>query len=714
MTNMAIRNNNLPTYGTPGWGATLNNYLRSLEARTSSLEERVNTNSKEGVSSSSISSYRGTGVITHDLVVYDKNNEANQDKYTEELKTTTLLTPDDNDNYSLTFQNLNCYIAPTLNQSAIVYKEPDNSQGLTISFESLGIEGTAMIVFHYADKTATLSIEPCYVGTDSTVADDITNISTNFCRLGYLTKIGTNVYYTPAPSIANIAFEDKVFLTNKPCYRLYRSDTLNNEYRIGEYDFMSEGLNFHTAGTTAGATSVVYESLYNIHNFKDDKVKYFTITSSTTEGGTTARETLTAPDSDHILVYYVTLAGIVFVYEYARDDNISDNNGLACLPIEMPSLLKENFRWLQPMEAMRVAKSKYGNEMLSHMNSYNGISPQIPATPIFGTNKYLQWQNFKLGVDVNSSNRTLQIQPVLTDESTTVALNVAGGTNDIDDITTKPGIFTYNSSIPHDLYFGGTTEENSVYNIIKDSNDEAYSLQFERPIIGPVSIKIKDDDITNNEIFLSPQKVTFKSEGDLDFIIDSGTGYIEYKETTDDTTEIKFSINNSQKLFIDEQAVIFGSGVFDGPVLSVNGGTNYFWNETKFIKSIAFGNGFDKDVMTCDSGTGNIITEGSVTAKDFTVTSDVRFKNIHSTFNDSGLSIINALPIYNYSLKTESENTTIGVTAQDLQQVLPQLVDSRNPEHYYIYESKLVYVCMQAIKELQEEIEALKTKLSEV
>ena len=124
-----------------------------------------------------------------------------------------------------------------------------------------------------------------------------------------------------------------------------------------------------------------------------------------------------------------------------------------------------------------------------------------------------------------------------------------------------------------------------------------------------------------------------------------------------------------------------------------------------------FGINYDYDTSSYKF---QVDAEGICSARTFEVTSDVRLKNLRSKFNESGLNIINELPIYNYSFKNKDDQLTIGITAQDLQKVLPQLVDSNNPDHLKIHETKLVYICMQAIKELQKELEELKIKISEV
>jgi hypothetical protein len=97
-------------------------------------------------------------------------------------------------------------------------------------------------------------------------------------------------------------------------------------------------------------------------------------------------------------------------------------------------------------------------------------------------------------------------------------------------------------------------------------------------------------------------------------------------------------------------------------------------------------------------------TAGTITATDFNSTSDNRVKENISTF-ENGLETIKQLRGVNYTLK-ENGRKSIGVIAQELEEVLPQLV--KDGEIKSVNYNGLIGVLIEAVKELSMEIEELK------
>jgi hypothetical protein len=97
-------------------------------------------------------------------------------------------------------------------------------------------------------------------------------------------------------------------------------------------------------------------------------------------------------------------------------------------------------------------------------------------------------------------------------------------------------------------------------------------------------------------------------------------------------------------------------------------------------------------------------TAGTITATDFNSTSDNRVKENISTF-ESGLETIKQLRGVNYTLK-ENGRKSIGVIAQELEEVLPELV--KNGEVKSVNYNGLIGVLIEAVKELSEEVKELK------
>ena len=118
-------------------------------------------------------------------------------------------------------------------------------------------------------------------------------------------------------------------------------------------------------------------------------------------------------------------------------------------------------------------------------------------------------------------------------------------------------------------------------------------------------------------------------------------------------------------------------------------------------------------VITGTNSTISGIKDLSI-AGTLTFTSDARYKNFQSLYNDDALNTINSLDIYRYNYLNSSD-VKIGITAQQLQQYVPELVhttvDNQYDDKLVIEETKLVYVCMQAIKQLSQKLNELEQKI---
>lgn len=102
------------------------------------------------------------------------------------------------------------------------------------------------------------------------------------------------------------------------------------------------------------------------------------------------------------------------------------------------------------------------------------------------------------------------------------------------------------------------------------------------------------------------------------------------------------------------------------------------------------------------------ITQNGVTTS-YNVTSDYRLKQDFKKFN--GLDLISKIKVYDYQWKSNKSRMN-GVIAHELQEVVPYAVTGEKDEEnmQQVDYSKLVPILVQAIQELKEEIEILKTK----
>lgn len=142
------------------------------------------------------------------------------------------------------------------------------------------------------------------------------------------------------------------------------------------------------------------------------------------------------------------------------------------------------------------------------------------------------------------------------------------------------------------------------------------------------------------------------------------------------------------KLQGESSFVIEGSGSSSSKFFNVNGTTRITG---------------DTDV------TGNLTVSGTVKANELDTNSDVRLKeNIVDFVCEK--SILD-LPVKKFSyIADESKTVHIGCLAQDLQQICPELVHTDSNGYLSIEESKLIYLLIDEVKKLKEEVKKLEEK----
>ena len=101
---------------------------------------------------------------------------------------------------------------------------------------------------------------------------------------------------------------------------------------------------------------------------------------------------------------------------------------------------------------------------------------------------------------------------------------------------------------------------------------------------------------------------------------------------------------------------------------------------------------------------GAVTVSGQVSASSFNATSDMRLKINLRTFEHGN---IFDLPVYKFDFIV-GETDKIGCMAQDLQKICPEIVHQREDGYLTIEESKIVYLLLDKMKEMQKEINVLK------
>jgi hypothetical protein len=135
-------------------------------------------------------------------------------------------------------------------------------------------------------------------------------------------------------------------------------------------------------------------------------------------------------------------------------------------------------------------------------------------------------------------------------------------------------------------------------------------------------------------------------------------------------------------------------------------GTSYNGSTGVTIATNATNSNTPSTIVARD-GSGNF-TAGTITCTDLNSTSDINLKKNVETFENS-LSVISQLRGVNFTWKS-NDKQSIGVIAQELEEVLPQLVaTSDNKSVNY---NGLIGVLIEAVKELSAEVDQLKQQLN--
>ena len=104
------------------------------------------------------------------------------------------------------------------------------------------------------------------------------------------------------------------------------------------------------------------------------------------------------------------------------------------------------------------------------------------------------------------------------------------------------------------------------------------------------------------------------------------------------------------------------------------------------------------------TNTSNINTTGNISATNFNSTSDVTLKQDVSVI-DNALEMISQLEGVSWKWK-ESLEPSLGVTAQNVEEVAPELVS--NGDHKSVNYNGLIGILIEAVKELKSEVDELK------
>lgn len=106
------------------------------------------------------------------------------------------------------------------------------------------------------------------------------------------------------------------------------------------------------------------------------------------------------------------------------------------------------------------------------------------------------------------------------------------------------------------------------------------------------------------------------------------------------------------------------------------------------------------------SHSGDMWVPRNVVANNVRITSDIRHKDKLVSIS-SALDKLDRISGYTYEMKTTGLKSA-GVIAQEIKEVLPEAVDSTDPDHLKVEYSAVVGLLVNAIKELREEVKQLR------
>lgn len=172
----------------------------------------------------------------------------------------------------------------------------------------------------------------------------------------------------------------------------------------------------------------------------------------------------------------------------------------------------------------------------------------------------------------------------------------------------------------------------------------------------------------------------------------------------------------SERMRIDSSGGIWSSTQDQGFQLRSNGtrfGAMYFSGGYLRFQTYQSGNTWMR--FEHANGSATEMRDGSVlnTNNSYGGLSDVRFKENIEPARDY-LEDLCRVNIVKYSLKSEESDrpTKLGVIAQEVQQIFPNIVDSDKPDELSVKYSVFVPMLIKAIQELKAEVDSLKAQLN--
>lgn len=396
----------------------------------------------------------------------------------------------------------------------------------------------------------------------------------------------------------------------------------------------------------------------------------------------------------------------------------------------------------------------------------------IPYTTPNGLDKYIQ---IRSGSDLSGSGAVFTGSQNFTFDYDNNVFEVTGSTNiqgnvDIDGVLTARSYITttVSASVLYESgssQFGNSIDDTHTFtgsvNITGSVTANSYSgtflgalsssTQIASEISGaftPTSSSLSTR-MTAQEVFSSSAASTFASNTEINSATASLSSSLSLdiakNVSTGSDHETRITSLENTSLLSGSSQVLSGSGVFsssaqlpdglvsgspqvitllDGQDISVNSISASIYHEIYTTQSINLGSGsfqFGDSIDDTHVFTGSVFMTGSLTVTGIISASDdiIAFASSDERLKDNVALIANALDKvnliggYEFDWNSNSSHSghDVGVIAQEIEKVLPEVVATRDNGYKAVRYEKIVALLIQAVKEQQLQIDELKSKL---
>lgn len=247
-----------------------------------------------------------------------------------------------------------------------------------------------------------------------------------------------------------------------------------------------------------------------------------------------------------------------------------------------------------------------------------------------------------------------------------------------------------------------TSSSGSIINSIGESTNTKSKTTLNDSgfeVIGNTKIKLHlMDNLNMNGVILNSSEKDIRLLPDINSgytcsLGDSSTPFTNANITNVSATEVS-ATNVSASSIVSKAIIVSGSNAdnngFIRVIVNSNSSTNY---------------GLVVAANASVSSSSTKISPVCVVTQSYYATSDRRLKENIKPFNYS--KPITDIEVKEFNFKGD-ENKTIGIIAQDLQEIYPELVHKNENGYLSIQEDKLVYLLLEEVKKLKKEVNELK------